>query len=239
MAKQELKNPYLVDLLAHQAETACAESTLKAIQAAIAEQESALAGCAPPAGNIPEMENRLQELLAEKALGVDVSTELSALEAGLDEAVADHRKHSEKSAPLIQAARHALAGLRRKLAVAQEDYDRLKTDGIDKMQSFLRSEAERIGTEYLTTGKELAKKHSELLALDSLLKRFGGKGLFNNYTSAAAAPVPLFNLDVHQGCDHANQRGFLAESLMATAPESVGAALKAEIERLEALSVRL
>ncbi len=239
MAKQEVKNPYLADLLTHQTATAAAESRLKAIQNAIAEQGTTLAGCSPQPDNTPAMKSRLEELLAEKVLGVDVSAEQAALEDELGKALAAQREHSEKSEPIARETRQTLAGLQRKLTEAQEDLHRLSIGGVEKMQGFLRSEAERIGAEYLAIGKDLAKKHAQLLALDTLIKRYGGSGLSNNYTVPAALSIPLFALESHNGFDHHNSRGFLAESKFATAAETMICAVAAETERLEALSVRL
>ncbi len=139
---------------------------------------------------------RHEDLLADRALGKDVATEIEKLESEIREkeaALAEGGKAKEN-------AERAIVGLKRKLAEGERALEALLDEKKGILCHFLLGQAEQIGGEYLSAVAELQGAYSRLIGLNELIQSLG-QGHTSFAVGAYQLNIPSFQLKAFGGAD--------------------------------------
>jgi chromosome segregation ATPase len=136
-----------------------------------------------------------EDLLAEIATGNATENQL----AELDSLIASEKKKISESLKdadaTIEHARQTISGLKRMLAVAEEELATLELRDKTIVSRFLRIEAEKAGSEYARHAGELVAKFRQLIALGRIMTN-KGCDLIDESTLVPLS-IPRFKLNAH------------------------------------------
>lgn len=174
------------------------EQKVAVIREAIATQkkniEQSESTCQP---SISEVTQKHEEMLADVALGIIPKNELAAVEEQLKKVAGTVAESTDKLNDILSLTQKTIAGLERKLAVAEKELDVATFAMISAEKRFLHSEAEKTGKEYARATSLLTTNFRRLLALNSIM-------VAKEYPNIEADDtrrfyVPTFALHSHNG----------------------------------------
>lgn len=218
----------LDEVLQHQAKILEAEGSVATLVAAIADQESLIQQNGPPPSG--DLNQKRQQLLADMALGSNVTTELEQVDRELqlvqEQAQAAEIRRNE--------AKQVIAGLNQRLTEAKTLLESLHVTGKSIHYRYLRGEAEAAGAEYVRAASELIKTVQRLYALDELMKAFPENGRFSLLQGRSkAVMLPTFALKAIPASPGADGVYYYGHK------ENVSALAAAEKQRLYGVGVEL
>jgi len=234
--KVEMANQKLENVLSYQNEVKAAVKTIADLEAAIEVQQAIVNDANGFKSGLPDLHTRREDLLAELISGGANKEELAALDEEIKVEKERLNNFELSAAQTVPDAKQALAGLRRKLDVEIAAFDTLKGRKFEVIAAFLKSEAERIGAEYLELATTLMGKYRELLAYGPLLREVDGDKMMKPWVDLT---IPTFRgLEAHRGQDNPNVPGEMREGIKAkTNLNYIPEATKEEKARIAALGV--
>lgn len=239
--EQELKN-YEYNIPALEVVTIqelCKEASKKveSLQCAILDQKEIKEKANSNIPSMQELEKIRENLLAKITLGEADKKDLLSFDKKYVKKHAEMQKAKKNSERIASSANQTIAGLQRRLTIADSELNALKTQRKTVQLHFLRSEIEKAGDEYLELARSLTDKYKRILGLEALMKIFikkpGIKGInFNDFR------IPTFSLrafnDTHSDYRHG---GFYPEARLAS--KSLTTDKDFERERISKLGVDL
>ncbi|WP_157277035.1 hypothetical protein [Thauera aminoaromatica] len=175
-------------VLAHQAQVAALDTEIETLTAAIAEQNGKAAALRQALPNVSVLDERMDDLLADVAIGKATDEAVTQLEAERRDA----RETVERIRPELDRFARTVAALERKAEDARVRVRQLKEDKPALMRRFLMDEAQDECRRYIDDGLRAARSYKRLRALDALLEQAG-----SNYPLCASREtmvLPGFNL---------------------------------------------
>lgn len=168
-------------------------------------------------GNIPPVDGlkrRREDLLADVAVGAATTEDVRLF----DERAADELRRCEEAKRSAEAqAREcdqALAGLGRRLDDVREELAVLCSQTDALLQSFLLSEAEAAGAEYVKAAQVVSGMYLRIVAIDRILsqQRLGTQGI-GILGASPSITIPALALNACEAATHKNHGGLFSESV--------------------------
>lgn len=210
------------DITAQQGKIDEATKEVAALTKTIEEQQAIIAShqCARP----KELYRKRQDLLAEKAIGKDVTEELQAI----DKEIAAKEKKMNSAATAIDEASHTVEGLTRKLQEVKRQAESLENDKKEMIVFYLRTEAALAELDYQAIALTLGDSYARLYALDSIICQMEGSAE-KSFVSGAARKfnIPVFGPNAEAG-------GMVFDAVSSDRAEFI----REEKARLESLGVQ-
>lgn len=217
-------------VLAHQAQVAALNAEVETLEAAIAEQNGKAAALRQALPNVSVLDERMDDLLADVAIGKATDEAVTQLEAERREA----RETVERIRPELDRFARTVAALERKAEDARVRVRQLKEEKPALMRRFLMDEAQAECVRYVEDGMRAAEAYMRLRALDALLQQ-GGETL-TLCASRQSMVLPRFRLAASE-----RERGhFHLDGLLFKVDDRVdlGSVAKRATEEREALRER-
>lgn len=229
------------EILAFQHELKEAEKKVSTLRSAIEEQKTLIAQAQASVPDVRDLTEKRENLLAEIATGGSSQEELRRL----DEEKEIVFKQWVKADEVIQHAEQTIAGLRRKLELA--DLEVASLDEIKKatLVRFLFDQAELAGAEYARLAVSVGEKFKELMALHLLICRVTGdidRGF--SYYFAPQLKIPAFKLAAHDNPTEPDAALVRFQQdrnlkLFHRPTQHVDEAIQAQLQRIRGLGIRL
>lgn len=221
------------DVLKYQEKVSQARKDVQEITSVINEKMMVIDKIKNTPSPLKELKEKKEDILAENALGKNLSSELEQVEQQIN----FETKEIEARNAEIKDAQNALPGLQRKLSTAETALNKLESQKNAVLLDYLLAESEQIGREYIDAASILVEKYQKLTALNSLMVQLGEKGIngsiFHDFS------VPAFNLKSFEGQTIPLWPNELVNARSATQQESIKKALSGEIERINGLGIEL
>lgn len=179
-------------VLAHQAKVEELNAEVKALNEAIAEQSSKAAALRHALPNVAEIDARLDDLMADVALGKADTKAVMKLEAERSEA----KESMERIRPELDRISRTLVALERKASDAMMQIRQMQDEKPALMRRFLMDEAEAECVRYVANGGLAATSYMRLRGLEALLESYGSG--FRLCESRESMMLPAFNLKASQ-----------------------------------------
>jgi hypothetical protein len=223
------------DILAYQEEKAKAEGAVASLEESIRQQEAVIETAMASVPVAPDFARQREDLLAEVAIGGATEADLQELDreaAGATDAV---NKAKADAQEIIAPARQTISGLRRKLATAQDELSTIKAIGPDVMNQYFRSEAERLGSEYVALALQLIDRYEKLLAYDKML----GHPSQLRTIRCGDIMLPTFRLKACDGLQHHRDIFEFRAAKLAVSSERQQEVHGAELTRMKGLGIEV
>lgn len=159
----------LEEVLAFQEAVVSAQQKVAFLTEAITGQEAIIRKINADLPSQGDLLRKRQDILAEIAIGSATQGDLEELDKQIAKEQEKISKAQKVAAPAAEDAKHAIAGLQRKLAVACEEVKGLEGQRRDVVLNFLAFEAEKMGAEYAHLAGEFVCKFRQLLALNTII----------------------------------------------------------------------
>lgn len=182
-------SPEAAALLENQQAIAGAASAAGKLEGAIADYNATAAEMRATLPDPGAIELERENLLAAIAIGEKGQADLDAL----DSRVAKQQEQRQKGQRAVTGIAQTVAGLSRRLGVAQAQLQQLQQGRPALLRRFLLAEAELEGAQYASLGVELAASYRRLTALDELL--LGAGQIPSTRTHGQQLHVPAFALE--------------------------------------------
>lgn len=190
----------LEPILKYQAEEDQAQQEVEKLKAAITKKQAEIDAATSSSGSIlPELKERLEDLLADNAMGIDNQVSLENIKNLISQEEKTQAESRQQAAFITGSNQPVIAGLQRKLADAQHTLDTLKAQKNRIICTCFRSMAEGIGAEYLTAAQKVIDLHRQLLGVDILLQNRGDRGISKGYPTTLN--IPAFVLEATADAD--------------------------------------
>ena len=240
--EKELKN-YSFDIPAAEViklQESCktASEKVESLQNAIHAQEEIKAKASSTVLSTEELDKAREDLLARIALGDATEKDLADFDKEHSKKLTAAREAKKSSESAVVSANQTIAGLRRRLAEAESELSNLIDQKNSALFSFLKSEIEKAGDEYLELARALTEKYKNIMGLEALMRSYTDNPRVRtaNYGDFR---IPMFNLRAFQS--------FLAKAPAGTFPEAQDAGasycikehLNAEKERIIKLGINM
>ncbi|MBS0473890.1 MAG: hypothetical protein JSR28_01925 [Proteobacteria bacterium] len=175
-------------VLAHQAQVAALNAEIETLTMAITEQNGKAAALRQALPNVSVLDERMDDLLADVAIGKATDEAVTQLEAERREA----RETAERIRPELEKFARTVAALERKAEDARVRVRQLKEDKPALMRRFLMDEAQAECRRYVDDGLRAAQSYQRLKALEVLLGEAGSNQPL--CASRETMVLPGFNL---------------------------------------------
>jgi chromosome segregation ATPase len=198
-------------VIAHQQRLDEAQAQVDHLSALLGDHEGTARQASEVSDPLEELIRKREELLAESALGEDCTDAIARLDAEISEKSQAFDAEIAEREGQIQHATQTAAGLRRRLAAAQAELDRLQATTPEIMKQFLISEIETAGREYIRGAKAVMKNYLKVVALERLYRSHTGwtKSGFMLFATEDLL-LPTFRLKACEGLhQHDASRGVL------------------------------
>lgn len=237
--KEKTAKQVIERVLTYQEEVKAAVKSVAHLEAAIEVQQAMINDANNYETGLPELHVRREDMLAELLTGGASKEELAALDEEIKIEKERFDKHASHAAQSVPDAKQAIAGLQRKLEAAKKELIRLEKDKHHILHSYLLSEAERIGAEYVEAALSVAEKYHRLLAMNKLIStKTDQPGIVGHYRLELT--LPLFRLAVCQGLEHNSCPGEIYEAAKINRDINlIAKSTGIEEERIKALGVEI
>lgn len=235
-------NPSLVNLLSMQNRIAEHDALCKQLRVTILEREKHLTNLENVASELPSLSAQREDLLAAIAIGKGNEAELASLDTKIDAERQLLDDHHANSADAISETAATLTGLRRKLSDVEKEQLPLQHARRQAIVDYIKSEAERVGADYISLAHDLTAIFRQLMALCNIYDKFREhespiySGQEFQYIS-----IPAFKLQSHQG--HENNLSWLMDDTVNLQNRFgelfVRADIATEMERIKTMGVEL
>lgn len=231
-------------VLDHQKRLGEAQAAVDQLRGLLDEHEGNARQASEISDPLQDLMRQREELLAESALGKDCSEAIAKLDAEIAEKGQAFDGEIADREGRVQHATQTAAGLRRRLADAQAELDRLQAMTPEVKEQFLYSEVEAACGEYMKAAKVVSEKYLSLMARERIYRLHTGTSGRKFMTAAAEdLLLPTFRLKACEGVpQHDPARGVLFSGNNAGYKSSDGLSeydrqAQAERQRFESLGI--
>jgi hypothetical protein len=168
--------PELAVTLAFQGRMADKKAELSKSKVALDDQKKQLAIAHSFEDVFPALSHKREDVLAAMVVGTATARELAVVETEIDEATKLMKAHQAAHAETYRDGAGIIAGLNRKIAEVQAEIAAMSDQYRNVLAEFLRSEAERIGADYMASAQSLMVNLRQLFAI-GYIEKANGTGL--------------------------------------------------------------
>ncbi len=212
---------------------------IDSLRRAISDQEEIKAKARSAVPSMQSLNNERENLLARIALGEATQKDLDSFDKKYAKELTANREASQLSESIISSADQTIAGLRRCLNNAELELTTLTDQKDSARLDFLRSEAEKVGAEYLELAYALTEKYKRIVGLDCLMRKFRENPNIRTVNSGIFK-IPMFNLPVFKSLLQKEPAGTFPDADVAASFHSrLITFMDAEKERMAELGVDL
>jgi len=235
-------NEQLTALLEAQQEVSTHESLSRQILSTIARNEKDLADLRRVDSELPTLNSRREGILADIAIGNGSQQKLTQIDQAITTEQEALATLSTKNTPKIKDLEATISGLKRKVNDLECQRPPLNHKLGRAKAAFIKSEAERIGGEYVTVAKDTLSKMRQLIALSNIYDKCREhEPAFASGNEFQFISLPSFRLEALKEHSHGSM-GWLLEEVVLTSnyPEKyIKTDMEAELERLISVGVEL
>ncbi len=213
-----------------------ASEKITALKRAILAQEEIKGKASSAIPSMHDLDKQRENLLAKIALGDATTKDLDIFDKEYAKGLEATLEAKKQSASVILSADQTIAGLRRCLTEAERELNELITQKDSARLSFLRSEVERVGAEYLNLANALTEKYKSILGLEALMKKFTANPRIRT-VNCEDFRIPMFNIGAFKAQLVRAPGGTFPEAENAGSHHFLLAYLNAEIERIMKLGI--
>jgi len=188
--------------------------------------------------SMKEWNTKRENLLAEIASGQASENDLQEFEKVFSKEEKIIEAAQAKANKAIAFANQTISGLKRKLMVATNELNLMKSKKVDVLSHFFKAQLEAVAEEYVELAGKLVEKYKQILALEYLSTVCRGK-LKILLLNWEALSIPLFNLNACKTLNSTYFPGLWDESRFASYSKSLKMSVEAEMGRIDKLGIVL
>ncbi|EKD81731.1 MAG: hypothetical protein ACD_39C01664G0001 [uncultured bacterium] len=213
-----------------------ASEKVESLRRAILAQEEIKQKASSIVPSTQELDKSREDLLAKIALGDATAKDLAAFDKEYAKDMSAAREARKSSENAVSSANQTIAGLRRRLAEAEQELNTLIDQTGSARFHFLKSEIETVCDDYLELANALTEKYKRIMALEALMRTFTDNPKIRtaNYN---VFKIPMFNLRAFQSFLAKAPAGFYPIAEDAGSSYALREFINAEKERIIELGI--